>query len=295
MPYFPPKNAGYKPRTFAGLVLSHNPYTNAKIQSRIDNTKSDPREAFSINKWPTAAHTHASVLPPVLNEARPQIEAFQKKVQALNRRLLELIAQALGLPRDQFTACHSPDQENFDNFDLMHYPPIGKTEETPADGTVYRISPHTDWGSLTYLFQQDVGGLEVRPPKYTSPSLSVEAEEWTPAPVHNTMILVNIGDMLEFWTAGALKSTWHRVVPNTRFHGNTGGIDRYAFAYFVHPNRDTVLRPIEGMKREGWVPRYRGIGRTAAEHIAARIKGEDRMVSMQIEADRTAIAVPVEA
>jgi len=83
------------------------------------------------------------------------------------------------------------------------------------------------------------------------------------------MVLINIGDMLEFWTAGRLKSTWHRVVP-TALHG---AVDRYTFAYFLHPNKDAILVPIEAFKRNGWVPRYAGIGRTAEEHIHARISG----------------------
>lgn len=276
-PYFPAKNAGYKPKTGTG-----------------PEKKKDPRESFSINKWPTQSHAHAAVLPPVLNEARPQIQSFQKKVQTLNRRILQLIALALGLPEEQFTSCHSPEKENFDNFDLMHYPPIDEPQEedgNASERSAYRISPHTDWGSTTYLFQRDVGGLEVRPSKYTSPHLSLDAEEWTPAPVHNDMILVNIGDMLEFWTAGALKSTWHRVVPNTLAQGNTGQLDRYAIAYFVHQNKDVVLWPLEQMKRDGWLPRYKGIGRTAAEHIAARIGGEDRIPPVQTQADNSPIQV----
>lgn len=83
------------------------------------------------------------------------------------------------------------------------------------------------------------------------------------------MILINIGDMMEFWTAGKLKSTWHRVVPNAE----TRDLDRYCFAYFLHPDKDAVLEPIKELEKEGWVPRYAGKGRTAEEHIRARIAG----------------------
>lgn len=74
--------------------------------------------------------------------------------------------------------------------------------------------------------------------------------------------------MLEFWTAGKLKSTWHRVVPTAA----EGGLDRYTFAYFLHPDKDCVLVPMSGMEKEGWMPRYEGRGRTAEEHIHARIR-----------------------
>ncbi|KAK5449692.1 hypothetical protein LTS15_008767 [Exophiala xenobiotica] len=249
-PYVPAKNAGFKPASSNGA----------------NGVFKDPREAFSINKWPTTTHASSATLSPILDEARPQIQSFQKQVQAFTNRLLELIALALDLPVNQFTSQHDPMVENFDNFELMHYPPIMPSSE---DTTKFRISPHTDWGTLTLLFQQSIGGLQVRPPHYTSPELDLDDEIWTPAPVYNDMVLINIGDMLEFWTAGALKSTWHRVVP-TALHG---GVDRYTFAYFLHPNKNAVLVPIEAMKRDGWVPRYAGIGRTAEEHIHARITG----------------------
>jgi len=250
-PYIPSKNAGFKPASSYGASGQFE----------------DPREGFSINKWPTSAHTTAAPLPPILDPARPQIQSFQRHVQAFTTRLLELIALALDLPVDQFASQHDAQAENFDNFELMHYPPVA---EDPKNVNVqFRISPHTDWGTLTLLFQHSVGGLEVRPPHYTSPSPNLADEKWTPAPVYNDMVLINIGDMLEFWTAGRLKSTWHRVVPTAQY----GGVDRYTFAYFLHPNKDAVLVPIEAMEREGWVPRYAGIGRTAEEHINARISG----------------------
>jgi isopenicillin N synthase-like dioxygenase len=233
--------------------------------------KPDPREAFSINKWVDAAAAGAAALPPILSENRSMIKSFQEELHSFALKLLECIAAALGLPKTQFTCQHNRSRPNFDNFELMHYPalPPQSAPELPC----HRISPHTDWGSITLLFQQDIGGLQVRPPQYTSPTLSPD-EVWTNAPVFNHMVLVNIGDMMEFWTAGQLKSTWHRVTSNTSDHPQHGRTDRYCFAYFLHPNKDTVLVPIEGLRPEAdWQRRYEGTGRSAEEHIMARITG----------------------
>ena len=49
-------------------------------------------------------------------------------------------------------------------------------------------------------------------------------------------ILVNVGDLLDHWTNGFLKSTVHRVV----LPGG-GKEDRYSIAYFCHPADDTEL------------------------------------------------------
>jgi len=110
----------------------------------------------------------------------------------------------------------------------------------------------------------------VRPPQYKSPTLS-PSEVWTDAPVYNNMVLINIGDMMEFWTAGLLKSTWHRVTSNTVANPEHGFTDRYCLAYFLHPDKDSVLEPLEQFRKTGYVSRYDGAVRSAAEHIAMRI------------------------
>lgn len=236
----------------------------------------DPRESFSIKKWPSSSHAAAAKLPPGLDSARAQIESFQKAMHSFSKELLELISIALKLPADSFTSSHNATSDNYDNFLLMHYPPVTSAELD--EGVKFRISPHTDWGTITLLFQQKVGGLQVRPPVYTSAELDLDSELWTSAPVYDDMILINIGDMLEIWTAGRLKSTWHRVAPNSA-EGNLGSIDRYTFAYFLHPDRDTKLIPYENLKREGWVPRYSGVGETAEEHVFARISQEKTILA----------------
>jgi len=213
----------------------------------------------------------AATLPPILCDHRTMIKTIQEELHSFALKLLECIAVALGLPETQFASQHNRDLPNFDNFELMHYPPLSSKsgEGVPA----HRISPHTDWGSITLLFQQDIAGLQVRPPHYTSPTLSPD-EVWTNAPVFNEMVLINIRDMMEFWTAGKLKSTWHRVTSNTVSHPEHGHRDRYCFAYFLHPNKDAVLVPIEGLRSdESWQSRYEGTGRSAEAHIRARING----------------------
>jgi len=92
------------------------------------------------------------------------------------------------------------------------------------------------------------------------------------------------GDMMEHWTAGRLKSTWHRVTSNTTFNREHGISDRYCMAYFLHPDRDSILKPIGQLKQAGYVSRYEGEGRTAAEHIAARIGNAHKVKGMTMQA-----------
>jgi isopenicillin N synthase-like dioxygenase len=55
-------------------------------------------------------------------------------------------------------------------------------------------------------------------------------------------ILVNIGDLLSYWTNGLLKSTVHRVIYPEE--SRKAGQDRYSIVYFCHPLDDASLIPI---------------------------------------------------
>ena len=75
---------------------------------------------------------------------------------------------------------------------------------------------HSDWGSLTILLQDDVGGLEVR---------NADGEWIVAAPMHGTFV-INLGQMMERFTGGLYCANLHRV-RNAR-----GDIARYSVATF---------------------------------------------------------------
>lgn len=59
----------------------------------------------------------------------------------------------------------------------------------------------------------------------------------SPETLSHPPILVNIGDLLCYWTNGLLKSTVHRVTFE-------GGEERYSMAYFCHPLDDVRLEAV---------------------------------------------------
>lgn len=86
--------------------------------------------------------------------------------------------------------------------------------------------------------------MEILPPSSSS---------WAPVPVQPTTststeepppILVNIGDLLSYWTDGLLKSTIHRVVFPLEEQRKPNPKDRYSIAYFCHPTNSTELVPL---------------------------------------------------
>lgn len=171
---------------------------------------------------------------------------------------------------------------------FLYYPPLSSlsslTSLAPTDEDV-RAGAHSDYGSITLLFRlAGQAGLEV--------DVSGRGD-WAPVPVcppgteadPSPPVLVNIGDLLSYWTNGLLRSTVHRVV----FPRGGGGVDgessaepRYSIAFFCHPVGSTTLeavpservkdyRPQEGLVRGG-NPDVHRKAITADEHLQMRLQ-----------------------
>lgn len=108
---------------------------------------------------------------------------------------------------------------------------IGMYHYLPSTDHTNPIScgPHTDYGMLTILMQDDVGGLEIKS----------DDGKWIPAPPIPGTFVVNLGDMLEVWTNGSYKATMHQV------RKLQSGSDRISVAYFFNPQLDCVVSPLE--------------------------------------------------
>ena len=119
---------------------------------------------------------------------------------------------------------------------MKHYiahigePKIDDTHENVGyQQKITRCGKHTDYGGLTLLFQDSLGGLEVQ-----------TLDGWTQATPIEGSIVVNIGDLLQFWSAGKYRATPHRVIVDS----TTSQSSRYSVAMFIHPNHDTLIKPL---------------------------------------------------
>ena len=156
------------------------------------------------------------------------IENFMEQCKQLTLRLLEVLAVGLNLQdKDEFLKSHSLIHKdgNYTALRCLYYPPVPEN----ITKKVTRLGEHSDYGSITLLFQDDVGGLQVQ---------TASGEYMEAAPIEGTM-LVNIGDALQFWTGGKLKSTKHKVdlPPNPTGCKSV----RRSIAYFVLPNNDVRI------------------------------------------------------
>tara|TARA_B100001059_G_C17818069_1_gene576511 strand:- start:282 stop:1262 length:981 start_codon:yes stop_codon:yes gene_type:complete len=104
---------------------------------------------------------------------------------------------------------------------LLYYPP-----QILPDNDLYGSAPHRDFGALTVLAQDQVGGLQVQSPN----------GEWLDVPELPNSFVVNVGNMLHRLSNGLLISTPHRVI-------NKSGKQRYSCPFFYDPNINAVIKP----------------------------------------------------
>ena len=162
------------------------------------------------NQWPdrTAPFLRAGILP------------YYEAVMALGLKILTCLARGLDVDPDIFVRAY---ERPLGRGQLVYYPALGA-----ADVAAQRFgaAEHTDFGVLTILQQDSLGGLQVRN----------RSDEWIEAmPINNTFVC-NIGDLLERWTNGRLVSTPHRVL-------NRSGQSRFSIPIFCDPSSDAMVDP----------------------------------------------------
>ena len=148
--------------------------------------------------------------------------------------ILSLLNTHLQLPPNTLTSLHRQSAISGDHVRLIKSPP-----QPPSDMRT-ALGKHTDYGSITILFNR-LGGLQILPP----PALTPEGRdpEWTyvrPLPGH---CIVNLGDAMVKFTNGLLRSNIHRVVNPP---GEQAKETRYSLVYFARPEDEVVLRRLEG-------------------------------------------------
>ncbi|OCK93267.1 Clavaminate synthase-like protein [Cenococcum geophilum 1.58] len=201
--------------------------------------RGDFKEAFNIGEFLNGKANQPLPAPLAAEESR--MARFADQCHALCDKILQLFGAALEIPSSEggaewFSQRHDRAKGPSGSvLRLLYYPSI----PSPPDQTDIRAGAHSDYGSVTLLFQlPSQPGLEILTPSNT----------WAPVPVNPTSlptapILVNIGDLLSYWTNGLLKSTVHRVIFPQPEEGKQSE-DRYSIAYFCHPLDEARLVPV---------------------------------------------------
>jgi len=167
------------------------------------------RPLIGPNQWPAKVPAMRQIL----------MEYFDACNQ-LGWALFKAFATSLEIPPDHFTKTNS---KPMTRCSIIYYPPqpeaMGKDQ--------FGVAPHTDFGCLTLLNQDAVGGLQVRD----------KNGDWVTAPPVEGTLVVNVGDLMARWTNDRFASTPHRVV-------NASGRERFSVAVFVDPDFETDMTPV---------------------------------------------------
>lgn len=161
------------------------------------------------NQWPVG-----------LPAFEPMVRAYEAAVADLARRLTRAIAIVLGLQPNGLDKYFGRPTTFLR---LLYYPP--QPPQGPDD--LFGSAPHTDYGFITLLLQDDAGGLEVRATDGT----------WIEAPPRHGSFIMNTSDMLHRWSNGRILSTPHRVI-------NRSGRARYSCPFFFDPDLRSSIEPL---------------------------------------------------
>lgn len=186
------------------------------------------------NRWPQ------ETFPKLKDDLTP----YYDQLCSVATKVLSAIAVSLNQDANFFDARY---QNPLARGQLVYYP-----QSTDTDEQVERfgVAPHTDFGVLTFLLQDNNGGLQVR----------LKSGDWIEAPPIENTLVCNIGDLLQRWSNDRFTSTVHRVI-------NRSGNSRYSIPIFFDPHTDTIVDPCDlGVIQEQ--SKYEPI--TAGDYIVGR-------------------------
>lgn len=179
---------------------------------------------FGPNQWPSA-----------LPEFQDLTYSYHQKMVTLSKHLLKGIALSLDLPETHFESLM---QDPISIQRLLHYPP----QNGMIDEKIIGIGAHTDYGNLTILAQDDVGGLQV---------MNREGNWIEGTPIPGTFV-INIGDLIQRLTNDVYLANLHRVI-------NATGRERYSIPFFIDADYGATFSPLESCISEANPRRYEAV------------------------------------
>jgi isopenicillin N synthase-like dioxygenase len=238
-------NRGYIPMGCEAFI-SENP----EKKETFDMGKDE--EVGYQNKWPTDELT--------VSFKEVMLEYFER-FDALHLRIMKLLAVAWNMLDENFFVDRC--NEKHANLRLLHYPSVAKTKK----GLVQRGAVHTDFGTLTLLTQDSVGGLRAQ---------RMDGA-WVTVPPIPGSIVINVGDMFQRWSNDVLRATPHQVVelpkspsdPSNRDDHDESIPERYSIAFFCNANKNVLLECLNQCVSDENPPRYPSVN--AHDYLTMRL------------------------
>ncbi|KAK9709435.1 hypothetical protein K7432_009044 [Basidiobolus ranarum] len=168
------------------------------------------------NQWPKKD---------LLPNFKPTVLQFMKETERISLSLVQAIAETLGLPANFLESTFNT--EPYYRLKVVRYPSMGDPVDQPEEHGL-GVGPHKDYGFLTILLQDNVGGLQIQ----------TQQGEWIDAPSIPDTFVVNIGEAFERLTQRCYVATTHRVL------NNRSGKDRFSVPFFFNPSLDATVPDI---------------------------------------------------
>ncbi len=169
----------------------------------------------------------------------------------LSDRMMSLFARGLGLLPEFFTdkLNQSPNALR-----AVNYP---EQDRAPLPGQM-RAGAHTDYGTLTVLRQDSVGGLEVLD----------RSDTWVGVDSVPEAFVINIGDLMARWTNDCWRSTLHRVVDPPQ--AARARARRQSMPYFQNANWSAEVSCLPTCVGRGEAPKYAPV--LAGPHLMGKFR-----------------------
>jgi isopenicillin N synthase-like dioxygenase len=184
----------------------------------LNSSQIDCKEAFNVlspdidvaKYWPESEN--------IPSDFKQNVQKFYRSLHALGLQILAHFEKGLGKESGFLSEHHKNHGPTTLRF--LKYPT--QTEQKNGAG------PHSDYGTMTFLFQDMVGGLQIK-------DKNNEKENWIDVVPVKDAICCNVGDLLMKWTENKFQSTVHKVIIGANRP------ERYSIAYFYHPVDETVV------------------------------------------------------
>ncbi|MGY6768961.1 isopenicillin N synthase family dioxygenase [Komagataeibacter xylinus] len=191
------------------------------------------------NQWPASRPAFRAAMMDYFNA-----------IGACGQVLLRAVAHSLGIAPDFFVGKYD---RPLQRTQAIWYPPHPAEREKDQFG----VAPHTDYGCITLLWQDQTGGLDV---------MGADGN-WIPAPPIPGTLVINIGDLLCRWSNQRYNSNMHRVT-------NRSGKERLSIATFYDPDYDAIVDPRDLNLPTGTQPLFEPV--SAGDYIMGRIRDSQK-------------------
>ncbi|KAF9475374.1 thymine dioxygenase [Pholiota conissans] len=256
--YSAPGREAVKKRTHADREGSGPASGNGAAETASDNVRRDIKENFECGREDFEDMPNIWYPDGILPGFKEACLEFYWILDKMEREILKALALSFKLPDGYFLNFHA-NSEN--QLRLLHYPSV--LADVLEDKEASRIPAHSDYGTITLLLQDDIGGLEVEDAHNPGTYASVP-------PIPDTL-LVNAGDFLMRWSNDTIKSTVHRVRAPPSVDSKSGKVipSRYSIPYFCGADSSTVVDCIPSTWSEDRPKLYPPT--SAGEYIKARL------------------------